>query len=72
MAGAAGVLPVWALARTVEGLTGLGRKRLNDLVGRGEVRSAKTGDARQAGRVYRVSDVLDWLEKRADEGKVER
>ncbi len=56
------VVPLWATANDIRSLFGVSATALNRLVGSGDVRKKKLGDADQAGAVYRVADMLDFLE----------
>jgi len=54
--------PLWADAKTCKSLTGLPAPTLRRLADNGHIRRKKVGDAKQSGAVYKLADVLDWLE----------
>ena len=56
------VCPLWAPAKGIRELFGIAPTALGRLVEAGEVRKRKVGDSDQAGAVFRVADVLEWLE----------
>ena len=65
------VLPVWARSQVCEALTGVPDGVLRKLVNDGQVRARKMDPAKKTSAcVFRVRDVLDWLEKEA--GKPEK
>jgi hypothetical protein len=56
--------PLFASFPTVRELfPGLGRAKLNSLVDAGHVRRKKTGDNPSDAVLYRVPDILEWLEE---------
>jgi hypothetical protein len=55
--------PVWANQKTVRLVTGVNDKILWGLVADGTVDMRKLGDKRQSTTLYRVKDVLDWIER---------
>jgi hypothetical protein len=42
---------------------GLGRGKLNALCDRGEVRRRKTGEGPSDGVLYRIEDIVEWMEE---------
>lgn len=58
-------LPVWGRIQIVEALTGLPDGRIRELVNDGLVRARKSGLEKRSACVFRVQDVLDWLENDA-------
>lgn len=60
--------PITATAKEIRELFGLAPTALERLANAGQVRWCKAGTAEQAGRVFFVSDVLDWLEGNAKRG----
>jgi hypothetical protein len=55
-------LPLWADAKRVEDLCGIAPPQLARLVEAGHVRSRKLGQEKQAKRIYRLLDVIEFLE----------
>lgn len=65
------VPPVWADAKTVKAICGLPVKMFHQWAVDGDVRSKKLeGDEQRAGRIYRVSDILEKIDELPD-GKKE-
>lgn len=62
------VRPIWAQAPELQQLTGVPASTIRRMATTGQVRSVKLGRARQATRVYRVSDVLELLDMATPEG----
>lgn len=59
--------PLYATATEIGELFGSPMSRhVLLLADSGRVRSKKLGRAKQAGRIFRVADVLDWLEQDAE------
>jgi hypothetical protein len=54
--------PVWGSAARIEELTGLKATQLAKLVTAGHVRRRKLGDSTQADALYRVLDVIEFLD----------
>lgn len=66
------VPPVWADAKTVKAICGLPVKMFHQWAVDGDVRSKKLeGDRQRAGRIYRVSDVLEKIDELPDGKEVE-
>lgn len=63
------VCPITTTAKGIRELFGLAPTALERLASEGQVRWCKAGTAEQAGRVFFVSDVMEWLEKNAQTGK---
>ena len=64
------VPPVWADAKTVKAICGLPVKMFHKWAIAGDVRSKKLeGDEQRAGRIYRVSDVLEKIDELPDAKK---
>ncbi len=59
------VMPVWGRIGAVEALTGCPENVLRRLANEGLVRARKMSDSDNSACVYRVQDVLDWLEDEA-------
>ena len=57
-----GMMPIWANAGTVRNLPGVCDKLLMSLVIKGVVDMRKLGDRKQSATVYRLQQVLDWIE----------
>lgn len=58
-------LPVWARSEVVQALTGLPDSVLRRLYNDGLIRVVKSQDARNAACVYRLGDVLEWMDTQA-------
>ncbi len=54
--------PMWAQTRQVKELLGIPENVLRDLANSGLVRSKKLGRDQRATRVYRMGDILEFLE----------
>lgn len=54
--------PLWGQAKQVKDLLGIPENVLRDLDNSGLVRSKKLGRDRRATRVYRIGDLLEFLE----------
>lgn len=61
--------PVWANAKTVRLVTGVNDKILLDLVAKKVVDMRKLGDKRQSTTLYRVKNILDWIERQNPTGE---
>lgn len=59
--------PLWINAAQAESVFGLSAAQLRKVAAGGSIRWAKTSDARQAGRIYNVRDVNEWIASRACE-----
>lgn len=57
---------VWASADHVHAICGVPDGKLRDLAKCGIVRSRKLGDTANCKTVYRVQDVLDWVEEQPE------
>lgn len=63
-----GVMPVWAKIDAVTALTGVPDNTVRRLYNEGVVRARKTdGAKRNSACVFRLQDVLEWLDEAADE-----
>lgn len=56
------LLPVWANMKTIRTLTGVCDKTLYSLAIGGKVDMRKLGNERRSAAVFRVQDVLEWIE----------
>jgi hypothetical protein len=56
------ILPVWANMKTIRTLTGVCDKTLYSLAIGGKVDMRKLGNERRSAAVFRVQDVLEWIE----------
>ena len=59
-------LPVWGDAAKVGDVCGLSPVQLARLVDAGQVRHRKLGDEKQAKRLYRIADVIEFLDSPAE------
>jgi hypothetical protein len=66
------LVPVWANQKTVRLVTGVNDKILWGLVADGTVDMRKLGDKRQSTTLYRVKDVLDWIERQNPTGEYKK
>ena len=55
-------LPMWAKAKRINDLFGINKHWLNQLVRDGQVRKRRAGESRQSASVYRIVDVVEYLE----------
>ena len=56
-------IPPWTNTKDTCKLFGVGRQWLQKARDKGLIRGKKLGDAKQAGVVYRTSDLVEYLEK---------
>lgn len=59
------VMPVWARIDTITALTGVPDNTVRRLYNSDKVRAKKCGDTINSACVFRVQDVLDWLDEEA-------
>ena len=59
------VMPVWARIDTITALTGVPDNTVRRLYNTDKVRAKKCGDTINSACVFRVQDVLDWLDEEA-------
>lgn len=55
--------PIWANSTTIQRITGLTHANIRELARRGTIASRKIGRTMQSKTLYRVKDVLDWIEE---------
>ena len=56
------LVPIWGNAATVAAVSGVPPGVLRRLVAEGHVRRRKLGESRQALALYRIGDVLEYLD----------